>query len=238
MTLKDSRVLIIGGTSGIGLAVATAAASRGATPIVVSRKQASVNRALQTLPPRAEGLTVDLTDEGSISSLVAAAGRLDHLVYTAGEPLELTLLADLNTDTAHRLLDTRPFGALAVVRAVAPMLSHTGSITLTSGTAAERPGSGWAVGAAVSGAMISLTRALAVELAPLRVNVVVPGVTRSPVWSELTDAARDELYTWDSELLLGRVAEVDDIALGYVYAMEQTYGTGATINVDGGAVLV
>jgi NAD(P)-dependent dehydrogenase (short-subunit alcohol dehydrogenase family) len=88
MSLKNMRVLVIGGTSGIGLAVAAAVADRGARPIVVSRRQSSVDRALAQLPESATGATVDLTDSVALERLAGEVGDIDHLVYTEGEPLE------------------------------------------------------------------------------------------------------------------------------------------------------
>ncbi|MCW2542314.1 MAG: hypothetical protein JWN95_4039 [Frankiales bacterium] len=238
MTLSGSRVLIIGGTSGIGLAVASAVAERGATPIVASRRRTSVDSALAALPAGAEGATVDLTDDASIAALVQQHAPFDHLAYTAGEPLELVPLADLTADTVRTFFETRFLGAIAVLRAVAPQLRAGGSITLTSGTAADRPGAGWALGASVCGAMNALTRAFAVELAPLRVNAVAPGVVRSPLWSSMSEQDRNAMYEWVAGAVpLGRVAEVEDVALAYVYAMEQVHGTGVVITVDGGTVL-
>ena len=112
MTLDGARILLVGGTSGLGLAVAQAAAERGATPIVVSRNPASVDRALVILPERAEGATVDLADTGSIARLVEHARPIDHLVYTAGEPLQLTMVPDLTPEIAWSFWETRYFGAL------------------------------------------------------------------------------------------------------------------------------
>jgi NAD(P)-dependent dehydrogenase (short-subunit alcohol dehydrogenase family) len=118
------------------------------------------------------------------------------------------------------------------------VLRPGGSITLTSGTAGDRPGAGWALGASVCGAMSALTRALAVELAPVRVNAVAPGVVRSPLWSGMSEQDRAAMYNDVAAAVpLGRVAEVDDVALAYVYAMEQVHGTGIVITVDGGTVL-
>lgn len=236
--LFGSRVLLVGGTSGIGFAVAAAVAERGATPIVVSRRRASVDSALAALPGGAEGTTLDLTDGTAIEMLVAEYGPFDHVVYTAGEPLELVPLADLARDTVQSFLRTRLLGAVAVVRAVAPVLRAGGSITLTSGTAADRPGAGWALGASVCGAVNGLTRALAVELAPLRVNAVAPGVVRSPLWSAMPEENRNAFYDAVAGAVpLGWVAEVADVALAYLYAMEQAHGTGTVLTVDGGTVL-
>jgi NAD(P)-dependent dehydrogenase (short-subunit alcohol dehydrogenase family) len=241
VTLDGARILLVGGTSGLGLAVAQAAAERGATPIVASRNPASVDRALATLPERAEGATVDLADTGSIARLVEHAGPIDHLVYTAGEPLQLTMLPDLTQEIARSFWETRYFGALGVVRAVtvAGAVREGGSIVLTGGNAGQRPGPGWSLGASVCGAMEALTRQLALELAPLRVNLVAPGVTRSPLWAGMSRDDEQALYDGLAATLpVGRLGEPSDVALAYLYAMEQPMATGTSILVDGGAVLV
>jgi NAD(P)-dependent dehydrogenase (short-subunit alcohol dehydrogenase family) len=241
VTLDGARILLVGGTSGLGLAVAQAAAERGATPIVASRNPASVDRALATLPERAEGATVDLADTGSIARLVEHARPIDHLVYTAGEPLQLTMLPDLTPEIARSFWETRYFGALGVVRAVtvAGAVREGGSIVLTGGNAGQRPGPGWSLGASVCGAMEALTRQLALELAPLRVNLVAPGVTRSPLWAGMSRDDEQALYDGLAATLpAGRVGEPSDVALAYLYAMEQPMATGTSILVDGGAVLV
>jgi len=238
MSLKNTRVLVIGGTSGIGLGVATAVAERGGIPIVASRRQSSVDSALANLPEGARGATVDLTDEASLDELARTVGDIDHLVFTAGESLELAALADLTPARITGFFQTRFVGALSAVRAFAPHIAKGGSITLTSGTAAWQPGFG-VLPVSVCGAMNALTTALAVELAPIRVNAIAPGVVRTPLWDAMTEADRQAMYGQAAQQLpLGRVGEVDDVALAYVYCMEQAYGTGVVIKVDGGAVLV
>jgi NAD(P)-dependent dehydrogenase (short-subunit alcohol dehydrogenase family) len=238
MDIAAQNVMIVGGTSGIGLAVASEVAERGGNPIVLSRREESVTRALNSLPAGARGGTLDLTDPRSVASLATDYGPIDHLVYTAGEALELVRVADMTPEVVRGFFETRLIGAISVVRAVAPVLHAGSSITLTSGSAARRPGAGWGLGASICGAMNSLTLALAVELAPVRVNAVSPGVVRSPLWANLSDDDRDGMYESGSQLPVGRVGEVDDVALAYVYAMEQEYGTGAIISVDGGTALV
>jgi NAD(P)-dependent dehydrogenase (short-subunit alcohol dehydrogenase family) len=238
MDLTDTRVLIVGGTSGIGLATAKAVAARGATPIVVSRNSSSVESALEELGGTAEGTTVDLADADSVAALAARVGAIDHLVYTAGEPLSLRYLADITPDIAQSFFATRYVGALTVLRAIVPSIRPGGSITLTSGSAGDRPGAGWALGASICGAINSLTRALAIELAPLRVNAIAPGVLRSPLWSGMTETEREAMYdSVGATLPLGRVGDVDDVAEAFVYAMTQSYGTGVVLPVDGGTVI-
>jgi NAD(P)-dependent dehydrogenase (short-subunit alcohol dehydrogenase family) len=238
MSLKNARVLVIGGTSGIGLGVASAAAERGAVPIVVSRQQSSVDRALSELPEHARGATVDLTDLPALERLAVDIGDIEHLVFTAGESLELAPLAELTPEVITRFFQTRFVGALTAVRVFAPHITAGGSITLTSGTAADQPGFG-ALPVSVCGAMNALTKALAVELSPIRVNVVAPGVVRTPLWVAMSDADRQAMYDQAAQQLpLGRIGEVADIARAYLYCMEQEFGTGIVLTVDGGTVLV
>jgi NAD(P)-dependent dehydrogenase (short-subunit alcohol dehydrogenase family) len=212
---------------------------RGATPIVASRRATSVEQALAVLPAEAEGHTVDLTDPASIAELIERAGPIDHLVYSAGEPLRVTMLAELTPEVIRDFWETRYVGAISVVRAVAGRLRPGGSIVLTSGNAAQRPAPGWALGASMCGAIDALTRQLALELAPIRVNAVAPGVTRSPLWSALPAEDEQAMYAGiGAGLPVGRIGEVEDVARAYLYTMEQPLATGTILLVDGGAVLV
>jgi NAD(P)-dependent dehydrogenase (short-subunit alcohol dehydrogenase family) len=238
MSLKSARVLVIGGTSGIGLGVASAAADRGAIPIVASRQQSSVDRALSQLPEHGRGAIVDLTDPQALERVAIDVGDIEHLVFTAGESLELAPLADLTPEVITRFFQTRFVGALTAVRVFGPHITSGGSITLTSGTAAEQPGFG-ALPVSICGAMNALTKALAVELAPIRVNAVAPGVVRTPLWDAMNDADRQAMYDQAAQQLpLGRIGEVADTARAYLYCMEQEFGTGVVLTVDGGTTLV
>lgn len=239
MKLSGQRVVVLGGTSGIGLAVAHAAAEQHAEVTVVSSRQASVERALGLLPAGARGLAADLTDQDRVRAVFDGLGEIDHLVFTAGEPLETMPLAAFDPQAAQDFFRLRFFGALQAVAAAAPHLRTGGSITLTTGTAKDRPGAGWAVAAGLCGAMESLTRALAVELAPLRVNVVSPGFVRSPLWSRMGEAEREEMYrAVGAGIPAGRVGEVEEIAQAYLFLITQPYATGTVVTVDGGGILV
>lgn len=236
MDLHGQRIVVLGGTSGIGLATAVAAAGKGAEVIVASRRQSTVDKALTRLPSGTGGHAVDLTDAAAIETLFETIGAFDHLVFTAGEPLELMNVTDLDAGKAKKFFDLRFFGALTAVHTAVPRLRPGGSITLTTGTAKDRPGPGWSVAAGVTGAVASLTRALAVELAPLRVNAVSPGVVRSPLWSAMAD--QEQLYRDVAAATpLRRVGEAEDIAEAYLYLMAQPHATGSIVTLDGGAVL-
>lgn len=240
MKLHGQRVVVLGGTSGIGLATAGAVAAQGAEVTVVSSRKTSVERALATLPPGSRGRVADLTDAPSVEALFDDLGDFDHLVFTAGEPPRFAPLEGLDPDAAKGLFSLRFFGALSAVRAAWPHLRAGGSITLTTGTAKDRPAPGWTVAAGVSGAVDALTRALAVELAPLRVNAVSAGVVRTPMWSAaLSDADRERLYASAAATNpTGRVGEAADLAQAYLFLLTQPFATGTVLTVDGGMVLV
>ena len=239
MDIGGQRVVLIGGTSGIGLATARLAAERGARVVVVSGRQESVRRALAELPAGTDGHAVDVRDPVALDALFDRIGAVDHLVYTSGEPLALSPIAQLDVQTARRFFEIRYFGVLAAVRAAAPRLAPAGSVTPTSGSAGPRPAPGWAVAASICGAMEALTRELALELAPVRVNLVRPGVVESPLWSAMSQTERDALYQATAKSApVGHTGRVDEIAGAYLYCLEQTYATGAIVPVDGGSVLV
>lgn len=239
MTLTEKRIVVLGGSSGIGLATAQAAAKAGASVVIASSRKARVDAALSVLPAGVEGYTLDLADEAAVRALFAKLGGFDHLVFTAGESLQLGDLADTDIAAARRFFDLRYWGALLAAKYGSGNIRPGGSIVFTSGLAGTRPHAGWALGASICSAMEGLTRALAVELAPVRVNIVCPGVVKSPLWAGMTEDARVGLYQQTAEkLLVGHVGETEEIAEAYLYLMRQTYGTGQVLVVDGGATLV
>lgn len=233
------KVIILGGTSGIGLGTARQAAAAGAQVTVVSGNPAKVEAALRELPQGAEGYALDLSRESNIAEFFRSAGEFDHLVYTAADSLTLQPLKDTDLQEARKFLELRYWGALAAVKYAAPHIRPGGSIGLMGGIAGARPQSGWSIAAGLCMAMEGLTRALAVELAPLRVNCVSAGVIRTPLWSNFPEEQREAFYqATASHLPVGRVGEPEDIGRAFVYLMQQTFATGQVLVVDGGAVLV
>lgn len=239
MALKSQRIVVLGGTSGIGFATALAAAGEGAAVTVVSSSAAKLERALKGLPASATGEVANLSDEKAIHALFGRVGQLDHLVYTAGEPLALSELGDLQLADAKRFFDVRFWGAVLGAKHGAPRIRKGGSIVLTSGAAKDRPQKGWTLAASITGAVVTLTRSLAVELAPIRVNAVAPGVVRSPLWDGIPEQQREAMYAEHGrKLLVGRVGEPEDMAEAYLFLMRERFITGEVIDVDGGTSLV
>ncbi|MGI5129907.1 SDR family oxidoreductase [Pseudonocardia sp. CA-107938] len=237
--LAAKTVVVVGGASGFGLGVADATARAGARVAVVARSAESVDRALARLPDGVEGHVTSALDRAGLDAVLGRIGRVDHLAYTAADPPVTGPITTLPVDDVRRAFETRYFGALTTIGAAVPHLARDGSITLTSGAAAARPQATSGVLAGICGAMEALTKALAMELTPVRVNVVRPGFTRTGMWADLDEATREAMFRRTAETnLVGHVGEVAEVARAYVYCMTQTYATGSVVPVDGGYALV
>jgi NAD(P)-dependent dehydrogenase (short-subunit alcohol dehydrogenase family) len=235
MDLANKRVVVLGGTSGIGFAVARKAADQGAAIVVASSKEDNVNRAKKFLSGTAEGVTLDLSSEESIKSFFGRIGEFDHLVYTAGESLLTEPLATLSLERARKFFDIRFWGVFLAVKYGAPSIRRGGSIVLTSGMASRRPAKGRSMVSSVCGATEALTRSLAVELAPLRVNLVCPGLVKTDLWDGMATDVREAMFRRaEQNLLVGRAGEAEDLAEAYVYLMKNGFSTGQIVVADGG----
>ncbi|WP_158799840.1 SDR family oxidoreductase [Pedobacter sp. L105] len=238
-SLSGKKVILLGGTSGLGLATAKAAAAEGANVILVSSNLQRVQEVLKELPEGSEGYAVDLGLEENIKNFFERIGNFDHLVYTAGENIHLATLKDTEIEYARKYWNLRYWGAVTAVKYATPYLNAGGSINLTGGTASRRPGSGWSLGSSICAAMEGFMRTMAVELAPLRVNMIAPGMIKTELWGAIPEADRQAMYnTVGNQLLLKRIGDAEDVAQAFLYTMKQKFGTGQIIFVDGGTLLV
>jgi NAD(P)-dependent dehydrogenase (short-subunit alcohol dehydrogenase family) len=238
MTLDKTIVVILGGSSGIGLATARAAEAAGASVIITGRNLARLERARTTLGSGARTQVLDAADEGSTSAFFAELGALDHLFITAG-----TLVMDAKlappTSALEPALSTRFWGALYAAKYASPRMRAGGSITFTSGVGSRRPLPGAAVASASCGAVDSLARALAVDLAPLRVNSIQPGYVDTPLFDALLGRDRDSILAAAAERLpVKRIGRPEEIADAVLFLMRNGYITGINLVIDGGGLLV
>ena len=235
---SGKRIVVLGGSSGMGLAVAQQGVAQGATAIIASSNADRVKRAVATLDGKAEGHALDLSNERDIQNFFQKIGDFDHSVFTAGDTLQLNELAATDLTKARHAFGLRYWTPLAAVKYGSPHIRKGGSIVLTTGVAGRRPHQGWTVAASVCGTVEALTRALAVELAPIRVNAVCPGVVRTNLWQNMDADAREQLFeNVGKGLLVGRVGEAFEIARAYLFLMQEGYSTGQIVVVDGGALL-
>lgn len=235
MKLEGSRVLVIGGSSGIGFAVARAAREQGAQVVIASHNEDKLLGAVERLNG-AEGVRLDVTDETAVQSFFGSSGTFDHVAFTAADwdQVDHASFADIQLSAAAKLFQVRFWGALAVAKYAAKCVMAGGSITLTNGMAAHRPQRGLAVATAMAGAVEHLVLGLAVELAPIRVNGVCPGAIRTEAWDGVPEAFRQFQEARLAGQLLQRAGEPAEAAEAYLYLMRGTYTTGQVLRVDGG----
>ncbi|MBL8774165.1 MAG: SDR family oxidoreductase [Phenylobacterium sp.] len=239
MDLGGKQILVIGGGSGIGFAVAAAASQAGAAVTVASTSADKLDAAVRRLGERARSAVLDATDEAAVAGFFEGRA-FDHIVYTAGDwgGARRGPLADTDLAAAAGLFRVRFWGALAVAKHGAPTLPQNGSITLTDGMIAQRPSKGSVVSSAMAGAVEHMTRALAVELAPIRVNCVCPGLIRTGVWDSIpAERRQDQFARLTARQLLPRIGEPEEAAEAYLYLMRAGYTTGQVLYVEGGSAL-
>lgn len=237
LSLQGKRVIVIGGASGIGFAVAELAREQGAEVVIASSSEKNVSSAAGRLPG-ATGHVVDLRDEMSVASFFEKIGRFDHLAVTAGDWTSswLSSVRDIDIDKSRDTLAVRFWGVLAAVKYGCRTIAENGSITLTSGMLAHRPMKGAPLATALGGAVEHLARGLAVDLAPVRVNAVCPGlVLTEHVKTQMPEA---HLTAFVSPLPLPRAASPAEAAKAYVYSMLNDYVTAQILPVDGGGMVV
>jgi len=240
MRLQGKDVLVVGGSSGIGFAVAEGALADGARVVLASSSAEKVARAAQRLGAGVGVAVLDVTDESSLADFFRNSSAFDHIVSTAGDwhGYRPPSLAAMDLKASEQAFRVRFWGALALVKHGAQVLAPGGSITLTGAMIAHRPAKGTAVSTAVAGAIESLTRALAFEIAPMRVNVVCPGPIRTGFWERLPAAQRDaQLASVTAHQLLKRAGEAGEVAEAYLYCMRAGYTTGQVLYVEGGSTL-
>lgn len=238
-SLKGKQVVLLGGSSGIGLATALAVAREGASIVIVSSSQRRINDALSILPQNSKGFTADLGDEKQIEELFKKIGKFDHLVFTAGDELKFRELSVLDIDEAKQSINLRFWGSIMAAKYGAPLIRKGGSITLTTGAIGKRPRTGTVVIAGMASAIDGLTRSLAFELAPIRVNAVCAGTVRTNLLANMPELEREMLFNKvGSKLLTGKIGDANDLAEAYLYLMRGSFTTGQIIVVDGGSLLV
>ena len=231
-SLSGKTVVVIGGSSGIGAAVAKAAVACGAQVVLAGRRVSSgVENGVRSEP-------VDVTDSASLQRLFEAVGRFDHLVYTAGPSVRAKNLIDTDLDEAQDNFNVKLWGSLRAIQLALPFLDEHGSISLTSGQLGRKFAPGQFIKTGINAATEALGKQLAKELAPRRVNVICPGVIDTPAYAGLDEAQRLAMFaSVGGTLPVGRVGQADEVAEGYVLAMENGFMTGAVIDINGGGLL-
>jgi NAD(P)-dependent dehydrogenase (short-subunit alcohol dehydrogenase family) len=232
--LAGKKVVVVGGSSGIGLATAEMAKAQGAEVVIASRNAEKVKAAAAKLG--AKGMIADVTDDKSVGDLFGAVGPVDHVAVSAAQlrtgPFKTVAMEDVRATLEGKL-----WGAWRCARAAE--INAGGSLSLVSGFLSIRPRPNSAIVSAANGALESLTRALALELAPVRVNCVSPGIIDTPIRAAMPEAARKEMLAKIAAgLPVGRVGLAEDIARQILAFMENGFMTGSIVYLDGGGLIL
>jgi NAD(P)-dependent dehydrogenase (short-subunit alcohol dehydrogenase family) len=233
--MKDRTVLVVGRSGGIARAIALSARDAGARVVAAGRNQAALESAYDGL--RITDEYVDLTDEASIDALGQRLGRVDHVVSTASARAR-GRLPDLNRDAVRLAFDTKVIGPIMLAKCLSPRMPKDGSFVFFSGATASKPAVGSLAVAGTNGAVDAVTRSLALELAPIRVNAISPGTIDTGAWDALGEQAKAEFFT-DKRARnpVRRIGTVDDVAEAVLFALTSTFLTGVILGIDGGEPL-
>ena len=221
-TFTDETVtVVIGGTSGIGKAVAQRLAERPGRVVGASRSTG-----------------LDVADPKAVAAFLDELGPVDHVIFTAGSKAPGGPLSLLNLTDAREAFEVKFWGAITVAQAAAPHIRPGGTLTLTSGNLARKPTPGALVKTAMNAATEASAKVLAREFAPIRVNVVSPGLTDTEAHAGMAPDAKEAMLRDNAARLpAGRVAEAGDVAAGYLFVIDTPSVTGAVIDIDGGALI-
>ncbi|WP_394763713.1 SDR family oxidoreductase [Phenylobacterium sp.] len=236
-SLRGQKVVVIGGSSGIGFAVAEAVLAEGAEVVIGSSSAAKVEAAVSRLGKGASGTAVNVREEVSVQAFFEGAGPFDHLAYTAGDWDRAATgpVVELDFTAAAAGADVRFWGALRTVKHALPHLSARGSVTFTDGVRTHKPGKGMPLASAFGAAIEHLAKGLAIDLAPRRFNTVCPGVIHTEVWA---NTPPERLAKMTASLPVPQAGDPADVAQAYVYLMKGGYTTGQVLIVDGGLMLI
>lgn len=237
MTLKDKRILVIGGGSGIGFGIAQGAAAEGAKVMIASRDAAKIAEKAKRIG--GTSAVLDVSEEANVAEFFKEYTDFDHIALTAGDAhgLGMGALSDLDLKQASERFNARFWGAVAVAKHGAVHLPPGGSYTMTNGMLGHRPMRGMPIVTASAMAAEGLTRGLAVDLAPVRVNCVCPGLIETELFARFGEGRHEMLKAMSQRQLIPRPGTPAEAAESYLTCMRNTFMTGQVIKIEGGIAL-
>ncbi|UUZ82414.1 SDR family oxidoreductase [Paenibacillus sp. P26] len=234
-SFKGQRVIVMGGTSGIGLAAARMLAESGAEVIVTGRDQAKLDEALQLLGPRSGGERLDAASPEELKAFFERQGRFDHLIISVSGAKGAGSFRELALSDLRAGFEAKFWPQITSAQLSLETLSPTGSITFITAISARSISPGISGLAAINAALEAMVPNLALELAPIRVNAVSPGVVNTSWWNWMPEEQRSAaLNHYASQAPVGRVGEPEDIAKAICYVVDNTFVTGTVLEADGG----
>lgn len=235
MSLRDQKVVIMGGTSGIGFATAKAAASAGGVVVITGRDAEKLKRATSSLPGTVREALVDATSREALNDFYKNFGPFDHLVLAVSGKVGGGPFTSLSIDLVKHAFEEKFFAYFMAVQAGLPTLRTGGSIVLVTASSARTSFPGTSGLAAVNGALEAMIPTLALELKPTRVNAVSPGIIDTPWWDAWPKEQREAVFAQiAASTPIGRVGQPEDIAQAILFLLENSFMTGTVVECDGG----
>ena len=235
MSFTNQKIVVLGGSSGVGLSVAQLAASAGAEVVITGRDAEKLQRAATQIEGQTQTEIADGTDPQQIKSLFERVGRFDHLVVALSGAKGAGMFRELDLGQLREGFDAKFWAHITAAQSALPTLRADGSVTFISAISARMAKPGTAGLATINAAIEALVRPLAVELKPLRVNAVSPGVIDTPWWNRVPSSQRQALFESSADQApAGRVGQPEDVARAVVFLMENTFVTGTVLECDGG----
>ena len=232
--LENKRIVIIGGSSGIGFAIAKLAINEKSQVIISSRSKENLLNAKKLLNNAVEIKTIDMRNEEELKKFFREIGKFDHLQISASE-VKTGPFLEIPTETAQASFESKFWGPYMAVKHAIPYLNEEGSVTLFSGAMGQRPVHGTVISASISCAVEGLSRALSVELAPIRVNCISPGLTQTELYNKWDEEKTNHFFADRcKKLIIKRPAKPEEIAESAIHLMKNSYTTGSVLYIDGG----
>lgn len=236
VTLSGKKVLVIGGSSGIGYATAAGALADGASVTIASRSEEKLREARAHLSGRVEARAIDVTDDASVEAFFAASPVFDHIVIS-GAAFKFGTVQGQDMGDAQAAMDVKFWGAYRVVRRA--KIAPDGSFVFLSGFLSRRPKPNMVLIGAINAALETLAQGLALEMAPIRFNVVSPGIIDTPTRAAMpAEARKTMLENVAKSLPVKRVGQAEDVADQVLLFLRNTFATGSVVYLDGGGLLV
>jgi NAD(P)-dependent dehydrogenase (short-subunit alcohol dehydrogenase family) len=225
------RTVVVGGTTGIGLEIARRRAGRGDEVVLTGRDAGRAREAAASVASTARGIPLELAEPHGVVDALADVGEVDRLVLSAIDR-DANTVADYDIDEALRLVTIKLVGYTAVVHALQPRLGRDAAVVLLGGRAKDKPYPGSTTVSTVNGGVVGLVSTLAVELAPVRVNAVHPGIVGdSPFWAGKPEGVLDG---YRSKTPTGRLATMADVVDAVDFLLENGSVNAQQLYLDGG----